>query len=411
MSSKIKALMLGTAALVAAPALASAQTTVDLWHVFNLETDMMHIGINAFNERNPEIQIEPRVVPFDQLRQELVRAVATGDVPDLVVLDNPVLASFAAQGALEEISDLVEASETIDPALYFDGPWSTVVWGDGIYGVPRASNTIALYYNADMLAAAGLDPDAPPATWSELQAAVDMLTDQDAGVFGIAFSAIQSEEGTFQWLPVLEQAGGTLSDLDAAEAVAALEYWAGFVENGHASRDVVTMRQYEATNTFIAGNAAMAISGPWELPRIDQEATFDWRVALLPVKDDVGTRASALGGFNWAIPAGAEDREAAFQVIEFMSSPEVLGNAWATGRIPPRRDVDVSDPAWAEAYAAFAEQLESARARGPHPEWPEISRAVQTAIQRAMTGRASAADALADAARTVDPILAETPLN
>ena len=397
------------AVLAGAPA-ANAQTVVDLWHVFNLETDMMQIGVAAFNESRQDVQIEQRVVPFAQLREELIRAVAVGDVPDLVVIDNPVLASFAAQGALAPIGDMVAASEVIDPDVYFAGPWSTVVFDGEVYGVPRASNTLALYFNADMFREAGLDPKNPPQTWSELMAAAEALTDADASVFGIAFSAIQSEESTFQWLPFLYQAGGSLEDLRSPEAAAALQLWVDMVDNGYASRDVITMRQYEGTNTLIAGNAAMAISGPWELPRISAEAAFDWEVALLPVRDEVGIRASALGGFNWAIPAGAEDAEAAFEVIEYMSMQDTLQYAWGTGRIPSRRDVSIPQPDLPLAYLVFAEQMESATARGPHPEWPAISRAIQTAIQQALTGTASVEDALAQAADAIEPILAEQPL-
>ena len=398
------------AAAIAMAGPAHAQTAIDVWHVFNIETDMIHEGIAGFNAAHSDMQVEARVLPFAELQTELIRAVATGDVPDLVVMDNPVTASFAEQGALEDISDLVEASEVIDPEAYHPGPWASVVWDGGIYGVPRASNTIALYYNADLFEAAGLDPDSPPATWAELRSAAEALTDADAGVFGIAFSAVQSEEGTFQFLPWFYQAGAAFDDVASDDAVAALQFWVDLVEDGLATRDVVTMRQYEGTNTMIAGNAAMAISGPWELPRIAGEATFDWRVATLPVREVGGVEASALGGFNWTIPAGAEDREEAFAFIEYMSSQAVLENAWNTGRLPSRTDISVVDPQWPEAFATFSAQLESATARGPHPQWPEISAALQTAIQEALTGTKPAREALEDAEATIRPILDETPL-
>ncbi len=399
------------AGLTLGAGVALAETTkVDVWHVFNIETDMIHAGIAAFNAAHADIEVAPRVLPFAQLRAELVKAVATGDVPDVVVMDNPVTASFAHQGALEDITDLVAASQVIDDKAYFAGPWASVTWDGRIYGVPRASNTIALYYNADMFKAKGLDPDRPPRTWSALMDTAAKLTDKANGVYGIAFSAVQSEEATFQWLPWLYQAGGALDRLDGPEAAEALGYWVSLVKQGYASRDVVNMRQYEGTNTMIAGNAAMAISGPWELPRIDKEAKFDWRVATLPLHDDRQTGASALGGFNWAIPKGAQDRDAAFKFIEFMSSQPVLENAWNTGRLPSRDGIAIKDPNWPAALAVFQEQMKSARARGPHPEWPEISKALQVAIQEALVGAKTPEAALSDAAVKVKPILARIPL-
>jgi multiple sugar transport system substrate-binding protein len=267
-------------------------------------------------------------------------------------------------------------------------------------------NTLALYYNADMLAAKGVKV---PTTWSEFTAAAARLT-EPGKVFGVSFSAIQSEEGTFQFLPWLYQAGGSPDKLDSPEARAALQLWVDLVQKGHASRDVVTMRQYEATNTFIAGNAAMVVGGPWELPRVEKDAKFKWGVAVLPVKDDKKISASSLGDYMLTIPRGARNKAEAFKVIEYMQSDEVMATAWDSGRMPPRSGVKANSNKYPEALAAFERQMRHAYVRGPHPQWPEISRPIQLAIQEALTGKAPVADALKKASTAVAPIFAKTPL-
>jgi multiple sugar transport system substrate-binding protein len=406
------ALGAAAAASIATPAFVRAQTKpITFWHVFNLETDMVHAAIRAWNQRNPQMPIEARIVPLAQLNAELTRAVASGAVPDVSCVDGSAAASFSSQGMLEDITAEVQASKVIRWADIYPGPKSAGTWQGKIYCVPRAVNTLAIYYNKDMFAAKALNPDQPPQTWSAFNAAVEKLTDKDKNVFGMAFSAIQSEEGTFQWLPWLQQAGGSLAKLDSPEAAAALQLWVDWVAKGQATRDVVTMRQYEATNTFIAGNAAMVLGGPWELPRVQAEAKFKWGVALLPVKDDKNIRASALGDFMLCLPKGSKNRADGFKVIEHMLSDEVVAGAWATGRMPPRPGIPVpADLPYRDAFAVFAEQMRYARVRGPHPRWPELSRPIQTAIQEAVTGRASASDALGRAARTLQPILAQVPL-
>jgi multiple sugar transport system substrate-binding protein len=93
-----------------------------------------------------------------------------------------------------------------------------------------------------------------------------------------------------------------------------------------------------------------------------------------------------------------------------MSQQSVLSEGWKTGRLAPRTDIVVQDPLWPKAYETYRKQLESARPRGPHPQWPEISRPIQTAIQEALTGAKPADVALKDAAAKIVPILAKTPL-
>ena len=98
---------------------------------------------------------------------------------------------------------------------------------------------------------------APPKTWSELTADAAKLKDPAKNVFGFGFSAMQAEEGVFQWLPFLYQAGGSIDHLDAPEAAQSLQLLVDFVKSGSASLDVLNQRQYEVTNTFMAGNTAM----------------------------------------------------------------------------------------------------------------------------------------------------------
>ena len=398
------------AALCLSASAASAQKTVSLWHVFNLETDMIHGGIKSFNASQKDYQVEARILPGNQLVTELIKAIATGSVPDLVTVDSPIVTSFAAQGTLTDLTDRVGKSTFIKPDVYFKGPWASSVWKGRVYAVPRDANTLGLYYNADMFRAKGLDPDKPPKTWAELKAAAEKLRDPAKNVFGFGFCALQAEEGTFQWLPFLHQAGGSIDKLDAPEAAEALRFWADMVKSGAASKDVINQRQYEVANTFMAGNTAMVMGGPWELPRMQTEAKFEWRLALLPVKEGKNINASALGGYDFVIPKGAKESEGAFRFIEFMSNPDILNEGWKSGRLAPRSDVVVQNPLWPQAYATYREQMQYARARGPHPEWPEISRAIQIAIQEAITGAKPAEVALQEAAKKVQPILAKAPL-
>lgn len=400
-------------ATLARPAIVRAQSrTLSLWHIFNLETEAyMREGLRDWNAANPNLRVEERIIPFAQYRTELVRAIATGDTPDLCVIDNPDTPSFAAQNQLTDLTSRVASSERIKGDKYLPGPWSTTQWRGKTYAVPRDSNTIALYMNHALFREAGLDPAKPPTTWAELQDAAKKLASADGRVAGVMFSARASEEGTFQFLPWLWQAGADIDKLDTPEATAALTFLRDLVASGAASRDVLTVSQSEGVNRLIAGNAAMAISGPWDTPRVSQQARFEWSVAQLPVRGEgQPIRASGLGGWNWAIPQGSKNPDAAWRLIELMSRAEHMAQSWVSGRLAPRLDVTVSNPQYPQAHAAYSEQMKTARARGPHPRWPDLSRPVWTALQAVIAGQAEPGPALKTAADAVRPILAQIPL-
>ncbi|MGP1397650.1 MAG: ABC transporter substrate-binding protein [Inquilinaceae bacterium] len=360
-----------------------------------------------FSAMDNGITVEIRQVRFDDLVTETLRAFATGTNPDIIGIDNPDHAAFAARGAFLDLTDRIAASDQIDLDNYFDGPRSSFTWDGGVYGIPRASNTIALYYNKDLFRAAGLDPDSPPETWDELYEAAKTLTDPANDVYGIAFSAKASEEGTFQFLPWLQMTGGSFEKVNGDGAAAALDFWKSLFDEGLTSPDTLTRGQWDSTGTFNGGNAAMVISGPWELGRMAEDADFDWGVTLLPVPEPGAPRASALGDFNLAIFANTEHPDEAFQLLEYIDSQ--ADRVWPEfTRMPSRKDIPLAEtgnPKIDAAAPVFVEQLQYARNRGPHPEWPRISKAIQDAIQSALTGQKSSQQALDDAQAVIDGIL------
>jgi multiple sugar transport system substrate-binding protein len=408
-------MLIGSAALTAASLGAGSRAAepkkIALWHIYAREFDMIHLGIKLFNEAGNGYQIEPRLIPYVQINPELIRAIATGTPPDLVVINDPDIASYSSQGQFTDLTDRVQNSTRIAAANFFKGPATSDHWRGRRFAVAREMNALALYINDDMFRAKGLDPANPPATWSAVKEAARKLTDPERHVFGFGFCAHQSEQSTFQFLPWLWQAGGSIDRLDQPEATLALQFWTDLVRGGFVSPDVINQQQSEVISTFLAGNTAFAVGGPWELPRFASEAKFQWSVAPLPVRDDKNIRASSLGGFHFAIPKGAKEVDGAFAVIEQMLDARIFQQGWDTGGIlAPRQDVEVANPAWPQAYGVFREQMISATQRGPHPRWSSLSRPLQIAIQESLTGTKPPAEALTAAAEKVRPVLAKTPL-
>ncbi|GAA3083750.1 extracellular solute-binding protein [Rhizobium viscosum] len=363
--------------------------------------------VKEFNDQHNGITIEYRLIQFDDVVTEAMRAYATGQAPDIIAVDNPEHALFSSRGAFLDISDMIKNSKVIKPENYFPGPLKSVEWDGKYFGVPKATNTIALYYNKDMFKAKGLDPNKPPQTWDELVEDARKLTDPAKNVYGLAFSAKANEEGTFQFLPWAQMGGGSYEHINADGAVKALEVWKTIMDEKLASPDTLTRGQWDSTGTFNSGNAAMAISGPWELDRMVQEAKFDWGVTLLPIPKEGAERSSAMGDFNWAIFSTSKHPAEAFKALEYFASQDdkMFKNF---GQLPARSDISIPEtgqPLKDAALKVFLEQLKYAKPRGPHPQWPKISKAIQDAIQAALTGQMSAKDALDQAADKIKAVL------
>ncbi|REC95878.1 ABC transporter substrate-binding protein [Kushneria indalinina] len=380
----------------------SAPVELDLWTI-DQPGEYHYVMAREFDQQHADITINVRTVQFRDVVNDLARAVATGNGPDVTYIDNPDMALFAPRHLLLDLAPYVRKSDIVDIDRIFPGPLASVRFDDSLYGLPRGSNTLALYYNADMFEAAGLDPDQPPTTWEQLYQYAKALTDSSENVYGLAFSAINSEEGTFQFLPWVQMGGGDYNNIATPGAKRALTLWTRLIEEGLASRDTLIRSQYESTGTFNAGNAAMAISGPWELPRMSEEADFNYRVAMLPVPEKKAKRASALGEGVNTILANTRYPKEAFEFLEFMHAN--MDRVWNEFGMLPASRVEVKDPNFPQAYAVFDESMKYARTRGPTPEWQKISQTIQQAVQSALTGQVEPAVALENAQLKIDRIL------
>ncbi|GGA79491.1 ABC transporter substrate-binding protein [Brucella endophytica] len=399
---RIASWIAGAAVALSAVTAKAEPVTLEIWTI-DRPDQYIYLVKDEFEKAHPDIKLNLKTVQFRDMVNDLARATATGEGPDVTYIDNPEVALFASRGLLLDLTPMIEQSKVIRKDDIFLGPLASVTWDGKIYGVPRGANTLALYYNADMFRAKGLDPDKPPRAWDELYDAAKKLTDPAKNVYGLAFSAVATEEGTFQFLPWLQMTGGDYNKVDTEGGVQVLEFWRRLLDEKLASPDTLIRSQYDSTATFNAGNAAMAISGPWEMPRMAKEAKFEYRAALLPVPQEGAPRASALGEGDNVILANSKHPKEAFILLEWLygKMPEV----WNRFGFLPASKVKVDNPQWPEVYAVFEESMKYARNRGPHPQWPKISKSIYTAIQSSLTHQSEPKAALAAAQKQIDGVL------
>jgi multiple sugar transport system substrate-binding protein len=354
--------------------------------------------IQRYTKGHPSVSIKRQYVPFASFKQKLLQGATTGQLPDFVVVDDPDNASFAK---LKVFTDLTQQIKNWGKAdLFLDAPYKTTLWEGHNYGVPMVSNCIVLWHNKPFLQQAGVKP---PTNWDELKQSAAALT--KGGRHGLAVSGIQSEEGTFQWLPFLWQSGADIPTINSAGGKAALGLWVDMVKSGSMSRGILNWAQADVLNEFIHGRAAMMVNGPWQLPVIKAEAkNLDWGVTVLPKGKQ---SASVLGGENLAISTACKNVDGAWRFIEWMEEPDNFKQLQIdTGNLPSQKQL-LKDPYWSKdpVYSVFAQQLLVAKPRAYGPNYPKISDAIQKAMQAAISGQSSVDDALAKAQETITPLL------
>lgn len=348
-----------------------------------LDTCAERAGVTVKHEQVPRAQFLPKL-----LQQASARS-----LPDLALVDNPDLQQLAATGGLVSLSKAGLSTTGLYPSIVRAGQYQGQT-----YGIAPGVNGLALYYNTDLLTAAGLTP---PRTWDELTADAKKLT--HGSRYGVAFSAVGTEEGAFQFEPFFWTAGADLGRLDSPQAASALALWKNLVSSGSASKSVVTWTQADVNDQFSAGNAAMMVNGPWQLPTLNADKKLHFATVPIPVPDASAKPVTPLGGEVWTVGHSNPGREAkAVAVVKCLLGHDESA-AWSkdAGYIPSDQRAAAQLAASDPQMAAFVQEIGTARARTTTlgTAYPKVSQALADAIQSALAGGTSPQSALAQAQR------------
>ncbi len=376
----------------------SAAEDITLWYYWENEGHQRALNemIGTYNSSQDVYAVTAKYVPFADFKKQLSIGASASELPDLVILDSPDHASYASMGIFADITG------KFDVSTYYEGPVASATLDDVLYGVPFGCNCLSLYYNRDMFDAAGITE--VPQTWDELKETAAKLTTD--GVTGLAFCSLQNEEGTFNFVPWLWSTGATSYDINSEAGIRALTFVKDLVDSGAMSKECINWTQGDVMNQFISGNVAMMVNGPWQIPTMRDEAPdLNWDVTLIPKDTEF---ASVIGGENYAVVAGGNE-EGALDFLTYATQKEQvtfmmtqMGYISADSEIASEQFASEEDA----VYKKFVDQLEYAQARGPLPEWPEVSDAISLAFNEVMTGSAEPADAAAEAQATIDSVLA-----
>lgn len=374
----------------------SAEGNVTIWYYWETEghQEALNHIIDEFNSSNSGVTVEAKYVPFADFKKQLSIGASASELPDLVILDNPDHASYAAMGIFADLTG------RFDVSTYYDGPVNSCTLDGKLYGVPFGSNDLVLFYNKDMLETAGCEV---PATWDDLLATAKACTTDN--VSGFAHCALQNEEGTFNFLPWMWSTGATSYEINSEGGIKALKFVKDMVDSGAMTKEAINWTQGDTMHQFIAGNLAMMINGTWQIPTMREDAPdVNWGVAPIPID---AQPVSGLGGENYAVIAGGNE-DGAIKFLEYaVSGDTCLYMMQQMGYISSDSTIAEGQFEGDEVYQVFVDQMQYAQARGPLPEWPEISDAISLAFNKVITGDSEPEQAAEEAQATIDKIMGQ----
>ncbi len=340
--------------------------------------------------RQTGVTVVREVMPRSQLVPKLLRDGAAKSLPDLVLSDNPDLPKLASTGALLPLEGRVRTDG------FYESVLEAGTYKNKLYGVAPGVNGLALFYDKAVFEKAGLEP---PSTWKELRESAAELTEGHR--YGLALSAVATEEGSWQYEPFFWGAGADLGKLDSAPSVSALTYWTSLFQDGSISKSALNWQQSDVAEQFIGHHAAMMINGSWQLAALSAEKDLDYGVVPLPTQKSGGSSVTPLGGETWAVPKG-DKQDKAVKVLNCVLSQDHMIQ-WARLRADVPADPAVAGQLVKEQpdLAPFVASAPTARSRTAElgTAYPVVSKALYTALQQAAIGQLSPGKALAAAQR------------
>jgi multiple sugar transport system substrate-binding protein len=301
-------------------------------------------SLAAFTRVHPDIEVRTNVVAYSTYFDMLRTDVAGGSADDIFWLSSAYLAEYADNGRLMKTE---AAKADWEPSVVQQFTRRGVLWG-----VPQLTDAgIAVYYNADLLATAGVDPAQLAAVrWSSdnrdtlrpLLARLTVDTDgHTAATPGFdarrvrqwAYNAANDPQGIY--LNYLGSAGGEFQNgdrfaFDNPSAIEAFSYLVGLINTDHVAPPASDTNNNGdfSRNQFLGGRMALFQSGTYNLATVAEQARFRWGVAMLPNGPE--GRVSVTNGIAAAGNSASKCPDAVHQVLAWLGSKQ--GNEYLARR-------------------------------------------------------------------------------
>ncbi|WGF88932.1 sn-glycerol-3-phosphate ABC transporter substrate-binding protein UgpB [Marinivivus vitaminiproducens] len=346
--------MLGASAIVSLGLLsggaASAATDLQWWHSMNGKLgEKLEELATRFNESQGDFRVVPvNKGTYPESMTAAIAAFRAGEQPHLLQVFEVGTGTFMAAGdAIYPVYELMDdAEQPFDPSSYLPAVTGYYSDADGnMLSFPFNSSTMIFYYNKDAFEAAGLDPNTPPKTWSEVADAATRIVESGTKSCGFTttWPSWANIENFSAWhnIPIATEQNG-MAGFDTVLEIdndLVRQHWSNLVEWQKTGAYQYGGRTSEAGPKFRTGECAMLLESSAGRADILANAQFEVGIGMMPYYDTVqgAPQNSIIGGASLWVMRGKDDADydGVAQFLTFLSTPEVQAE-WHqfTGYLP-----------------------------------------------------------------------------
>ncbi|MEN6478950.1 MAG: ABC transporter substrate-binding protein [Anaerolineales bacterium] len=392
--------------------------TITMWNGFNAhEVGLLNEMIDKYwTPTHPNIRV---IAEGEKDNQTMLTAMSGGDPPDVIIAASSETATlWASQGAIMDLTPAVEPVRAQLEAELVPAGLQWVIYDGKYYGLPFVNYDSGFFYNKDLFAAAGLDPEKPPETLDELAEYAAKLTKVDA-----SGNIIQ-----LGWMPLIDtwratsfllNSGGRFYDPETGaptvndpKNVAAFQWDLDYQSQyGLDKVTAFTTGFSEGDNPFQLGKIAMDIGGCWDPAFYKLNAPdLNYGVAAIPYSDPQYANATIVGTNPIVVPVGAKHPKEAMEFAVFFAMNKDISREYAAviSNIPQiKSEVGTFTDDPVTKFFAELSTSPNAVAWAPVPYSQRYNDELQTAIGKMYYEGVSAQEALDAAQKVMEKVAAE----
>jgi multiple sugar transport system substrate-binding protein len=408
----------GTIGLRRAPyVMGQSKTQLQFWTGFtDPDLSVLQRIVDEYNAQSTSFEVVLTQLPPADVTDNarLITAVRGGESPDIYHMDRFTVASNAANGLVQPITEYVDQA-TLDTYLPF--AIAEVQYDDQVWGMPFDTDARALYYNIGVLNEAGIDPTEfdpanGPVTWDRLAEVAAQASVKDAqGLYtrvGFVPYANQAWHYTygFSWgASFYDDANCTVTP-DNEQMVAAMQW----VYDTCAAGDPNALSAWQTPRavpgypaqqgSLVTQAVAFEVTGDWQISQYERYAPdAEYGVTYLPVPEAGGQSATWSGGWSFVVPEGASNVEGSVDFLNYIcGEPGQRVYTVETRHLPTLTALTTDASLFNERSLFFAEQLlPTSNTRPPIPVGSQYWDELTTAFEAIYLNQQTPAEALAAA--------------